>query len=86
MVLLKGYTNEGFRFFTNYASRKACELVSRTPSNLTLVPYFPEKHLSKQKKGGALVVFTLHLQTLTFSALQRLAVIRRCVTSLLTSS
>ncbi|XP_041670915.1 pyridoxine-5'-phosphate oxidase [Cheilinus undulatus] len=28
MVLLKGYSNEGFRFFTNYESRKGCELES----------------------------------------------------------
>lgn len=28
MVLLKGYSNEGFRFFTNYESRKGSELVS----------------------------------------------------------
>lgn len=28
MVLLKGYSDEGFRFFTNYTSRKASELVS----------------------------------------------------------
>ncbi|XP_028287942.1 pyridoxine-5'-phosphate oxidase isoform X2 [Parambassis ranga] len=28
MVLLKGYSNEGFRFFTNYESRKGCELKS----------------------------------------------------------
>ncbi|KAI3364924.1 hypothetical protein L3Q82_001104 [Scortum barcoo] len=28
MVLLKGYSNEGFRFFTNYESRKASELES----------------------------------------------------------
>lgn len=28
MVLLKGYCDEGFRFFTNYTSRKASELVS----------------------------------------------------------
>lgn len=28
MVLLKGYSNEGFRFFTNYESRKGNELVS----------------------------------------------------------
>lgn len=27
MVLLKGYSNEGFRFFTNYESRKGVELV-----------------------------------------------------------
>lgn len=27
MVLLKGYGNEGFRFFTNYESRKGSELV-----------------------------------------------------------
>lgn len=28
MVLLKGYSNEGFRFFSNYESRKGSELVS----------------------------------------------------------
>ncbi|KAM9716893.1 pyridoxine-5'-phosphate oxidase isoform 1-T1 [Menidia menidia] len=28
MVLLKGYSNEGFRFFTNYESRKGSELES----------------------------------------------------------
>ncbi|KAL0984227.1 hypothetical protein UPYG_G00138790 [Umbra pygmaea] len=28
MVLLKGYSNEGFRFFTNYESRKGAELES----------------------------------------------------------
>lgn len=28
MVLLKGYSDEGFRFFTNYESRKGSELVS----------------------------------------------------------
>ncbi|XP_042371185.1 pyridoxine-5'-phosphate oxidase-like, partial [Plectropomus leopardus] len=28
MVLLKGYSHEGFRFFTNYESRKGSELVS----------------------------------------------------------
>ncbi|XP_034049444.1 pyridoxine-5'-phosphate oxidase [Thalassophryne amazonica] len=28
MVLLKGYSNEGFRFFTNYESRKGTELES----------------------------------------------------------
>ena len=27
MVLLKGYGKEGFRFFTNYTSRKGRELV-----------------------------------------------------------
>lgn len=30
MVLLKGYSNEGFRFFTNYESRKGSELVSHS--------------------------------------------------------
>ncbi len=28
MVLLKGYSEEGFRFFTNYESRKGEDLVS----------------------------------------------------------
>uniref|UniRef100_A0A3P9BL47 pyridoxal 5'-phosphate synthase n=1 Tax=Maylandia zebra TaxID=106582 RepID=A0A3P9BL47_9CICH len=28
MVILKGYSSEGFRFFTNYESRKGCELES----------------------------------------------------------
>ena len=28
MVLLKGYGKDGFRFFTNYTSRKGQELVS----------------------------------------------------------
>ncbi len=28
MVLLKGYSEEGFRFFTNYESQKGEELVS----------------------------------------------------------
>ena len=29
MVLLKGYDADGFRFFTNYNSRKAVELVNK---------------------------------------------------------
>ena len=39
MVLLKGYSNEGFRFFTNYESRKGSELV-RSASVLFLVLLF----------------------------------------------
>ena len=31
MVLLKGYSHEGFRFFSNYESRKGGELVSIRP-------------------------------------------------------
>lgn len=38
MVLLKGFSHEGFRFFTNYESRKGEELVSTNnmdPLNMT---------------------------------------------------
>ncbi|TMS21863.1 Pyridoxine-5'-phosphate oxidase [Larimichthys crocea] len=34
MVLLKGYSNEGFRFFTNYESRKGSELDSNPYASL----------------------------------------------------
>ncbi|XP_075891016.1 pyridoxine-5'-phosphate oxidase [Nelusetta ayraudi] len=34
MVLLKGYSNEGFRFFTNYESRKGSELESNPYASL----------------------------------------------------
>ncbi|XP_003961180.1 pyridoxine-5'-phosphate oxidase [Takifugu rubripes] len=34
MVLLKGYSDEGFRFFTNYTSRKASELESNPFASL----------------------------------------------------
>uniref|UniRef100_A0A6Q2ZJW5 pyridoxal 5'-phosphate synthase n=1 Tax=Esox lucius TaxID=8010 RepID=A0A6Q2ZJW5_ESOLU len=36
MVLLKGYSDEGFRFFTNYESRKGGELVSIYVENLDI--------------------------------------------------
>uniref|UniRef100_A0AAZ3R8G5 pyridoxal 5'-phosphate synthase n=1 Tax=Oncorhynchus tshawytscha TaxID=74940 RepID=A0AAZ3R8G5_ONCTS len=38
MVLLKGYSEEGFRFFTNYESRKGGELV-RIEGNVERIPY-----------------------------------------------
>lgn len=36
MVLLKGYSDEGFRFFTNYESRKGSELVRKQSLFLSL--------------------------------------------------
>lgn len=84
MVLLKGYSNEGFRFFTNYTSRKASELVSdwirlQTPS--PLAPHSSQKHIYselKPKTWVELVVLSLQLQTRTFYTLQSSAVIHRC--------
>uniref|UniRef100_A0A669BYJ6 pyridoxal 5'-phosphate synthase n=1 Tax=Oreochromis niloticus TaxID=8128 RepID=A0A669BYJ6_ORENI len=38
MVLLKGYSSEGFRFFTNYESRKGCELI-RIEGTVERIPY-----------------------------------------------
>uniref|UniRef100_A0A4W5JAT1 pyridoxal 5'-phosphate synthase n=1 Tax=Hucho hucho TaxID=62062 RepID=A0A4W5JAT1_9TELE len=38
MVLLKGYSDEGFRFFTNYESRKGGELI-RIEGNVERIPY-----------------------------------------------
>ncbi|KAF3853930.1 hypothetical protein F7725_014618 [Dissostichus mawsoni] len=38
MVLLKGYSNEGFRFFSNYESRKGSELI-RIEGNVERIPF-----------------------------------------------
>ena len=46
MVLLKGYDKNGFRFFTNYGSRKAQELESNPYASLLF--YWSNEYMSRQ--------------------------------------
>jgi hypothetical protein len=60
MVLLKGYDKTGFKFFTNYSSRKASELVRDYVNSQTV--YFPLTKLRFQQTyhldgvGGSLML------------------------------
>ncbi|XP_039260044.2 pyridoxine/pyridoxamine 5'-phosphate oxidase-like [Styela clava] len=56
MVLLKGFNNDGFKFYTNYNSRKANEMA--TNANVALMFYWNTMHRSVRIEGKATKIET----------------------------
>ncbi|HYL04652.1 MAG TPA: pyridoxamine 5'-phosphate oxidase [Thermoanaerobaculia bacterium] len=69
VVLLKGYDERGFVFFTNYGSRKACELLANPRA--ALVFYWPA--FDRQVRAEGTVARTSRDETAAYFATRPLA-------------